>query len=302
MIYGGDLQHPNAKPLSDVQRGHPNSARPRRKPGGVVGNAIRRSARRERIDGAHPRRLSGSKASLCAAAERLVVPNTNVEVFIDIFAERPGVRASGAGPGFWTARSGGMCTHEPLANAQATSAARHSVRLPGRHHVFRQNDRISESDKEEAATARSARRRAAPSSSMSRMHPGCTAPAGGGRRGAVRPAAHTAPRRGKRGGSGQTRDVVPFGPVLHFERSIEIIRTSAGVDPVRKPGSLIVRVARQPAFRANSGERALTREGPSYEPSEVVKHPGPLVDRDSSCLQTSTANHSSRNKDGLESP
>jgi hypothetical protein len=154
-----------------------------------------------------------------------------------------------------------MCTHEPLANAQATSAARHSVRLPGRHHVFRQNDRISESDKEEAATARSARRRAAPSSSMSRMHPGCTAPAGGGRRGAVRPAAHTAPRRGKRAGERQTRDVVPFGPVLHFERSIEIIRTSAGVDPVRKPGSLIVRVARQPAFRANSGERLLPGKG-----------------------------------------
>ena len=195
-----------------MQRGHPNSARPRRKPGGVVGNVIRNSARRERIGGAHPRRLSGSNCRSCAAAERLVVPNANVEVFIDIFAERPGVRASGAGPAVWTARSGGMCTHEPLANAQATSAARHSVRLPGRHHVFRQNDRISESDKEEAATARSARRRAAPSSSMSRMRPGCTAPAGGGRRGAVGPAAHTAPRSGKKGGERATARRGTFWP------------------------------------------------------------------------------------------
>ena len=41
----------------------------------------------------------------------------------------------------------------------------------------------------------------------------------------------------KGGGSGQTRDVVPFCPVLHFERSIEIVRTSAGVDPVRGVGA-----------------------------------------------------------------
>ena len=196
---------PKTEPIADVQRGHPNSARPRRKPGGVVGNAIRNSARRERIGGAHPRRLGGSNCRSCAAAARLVVPNANVEVFIDFFAERPGVRASGAGPAVWTARSGDMCTHEPLANARATDAARDSVRLPGRHHVFRQNDRISESDKEEAATARSSRRRAAPSSSMSQMRPGCTAPAGGGRRGAVGPAAHTAPRSGKKGGGAGNR-------------------------------------------------------------------------------------------------
>ena len=178
---GGTSWWPAAAPVLCAARADIFRARARRRPGGVVENAIRRSTRRERIDGAHPRRLSGSNCRSCAAAARLVVPNANVEVFIDFFAERPGVRASGAGPAVWTARSGGMCTHEPLANARATDAARDSVRLPGRHHVFRQNDRISESDKEEAATARSARRRAAPSSSMSQMHPGCTAPAGGGR-------------------------------------------------------------------------------------------------------------------------
>lgn len=52
------------------------------------------------------------------------------------------------------------------------------VMLP--HHVLPQNDRFSKRDTKEAATARSARRRAAPSSSVSRVHSGCTAPAGGG--------------------------------------------------------------------------------------------------------------------------
>jgi hypothetical protein len=175
------------------------------------------------------------------------------------------------------------------------------VMLP--HHVLPQNDRFSKRDTKEAATARSARRRAAPSSSVSRVHSGCTAPAGGGApRSRQACSTHGTTEEQKGGGSGQTRDVVPFCPVLHFERSIEIVRTSAGVDPVREPGSLDVRVARQPAFRANSGERARTREGPPYEPPEVVKHPAPLVDRASSCPSTSTANYSSQNKSGLESP
>ena len=300
------------------------------------------------------------------------------------------------------------------------------VMLP--HHVLPQNDRFSKRDTKEAATARSARRRAAPSSSVSRVHSGCTAPAGGGaprsrqacsthgtteeqkgggagkratwylfarcctsngrsrssapvlesircaasgRRGGASgfPARRCRRRRARRRRGGRRRrrrrarreralgDVVPPRLVLRDVARLAAVlgvgarrvlrpprllggrrprrRRRGGLalllaarrrrggaasdvparrgrhavrelvareDLVQKPGSLDVRVARQPAFRANSGERARTREGPPYEPPEVVKHPAPLVDRASACPSTRTANYSSQNKSGLENP